>query len=191
MCFCTFIHDVRPRMRQKCFFGVPKKTQTQIYLLRTPKNRLFLCTTANNITEIVASHPTQVLAPTCWKPHAIWTWCTSSNSLCLSVLPSDGEADVAVHLPVRGQAVQGDHRAGGEGRQPSSQLLLLHQDRHGRQGDEITRRKTRLWRLRKQRTVQMSCWWFCWFKLTERKVKHVQNEMLLDFKDVVTCTEWA
>lgn len=51
--------------------------------------------------------------------------------------PSDGEADVAVHLPVCGQAVQGDHRAGGEGRQPSSQLLLLHQDRHGRQGEEL------------------------------------------------------
>lgn len=171
MCFCTFIHDVHLRMRQKCFFAVSKKSQTQIYLLRTPKNRLFLCTTANNITEIVASHPTQALASTCWKPRAIWTWCTSSNSLCLSVLLSDGEADVAVHLPVRGQAVQGDHRAGGEGRQPSSQLLLLHQDRHGRQGDEITQRKTRLWRLRKERTVQMSCWWICWFKLTERKSK--------------------
>lgn len=50
---------------------------------------------------------------------------------------ADGEAAVAVHLPVFGQAVQRDHRAGREGRQPSSQLLLLHQDRHGRQGEEM------------------------------------------------------
>lgn len=56
---------------------------------------------------------------------------------CAVCPPTDGEADVAVHLPVCGQAVQGDHRAGGEGRQPSSQLLLLHQDRHGRQGEEL------------------------------------------------------
>lgn len=54
----------------------------------------------------------------------------------LSLL-SDGEADVALHLPVCGQAVQRDHRAGREGRQPPSQHLLLHQDRHGRQGDEM------------------------------------------------------
>lgn len=60
-----------------------------------------------------------------------------SNFFLLLCPPSDGEADVAVHLPVCGQAVQGDDRAGGEGGQPSSRFLLLHQDRHGRQGDEL------------------------------------------------------
>lgn len=67
----------------------------------------------------------------------IWSCRSRPSGVTRAVCPpSDGEADVAVHLPVRGQAVQGDHRAGGEGRQPSSQLLLLHQDRHGRQGEE-------------------------------------------------------
>lgn len=57
--------------------------------------------------------------------------------ISFSFIWSDGEADVAIHLPVCGQALQGDDRASGEGRQPLPQLLLLHQDRHGRQGEGL------------------------------------------------------
>lgn len=51
--------------------------------------------------------------------------------------PPDGETDVAFYLSVCGQTVQRDDRAGGERRQPSPQLLLLHQDRHGSKGNNI------------------------------------------------------
>lgn len=55
----------------------------------------------------------------------------------LPFCPSDSETDVAFYLSVCGQAVQTDDRAGGERRQPSPQLLLLHQDRHGPKCDQI------------------------------------------------------
>ena len=52
-----------------------------------------------------------------------------------SVTCSDSETDVALHLPVCGEAVQGHHRAGSEGSQWPPGLILLQQDRHGQQGE--------------------------------------------------------
>lgn len=56
----------------------------------------------------------------------MWDSDILSPTSFFSLPSSDGEADVAVYLPVCGQVVQRDHRAGGEGRQPSSEHLLLH-----------------------------------------------------------------
>ena len=53
----------------------------------------------------------------------------------LPISPSDGEADVALHLPVCGETVPRDHRASGEGVQLPPQHLLLQQDRHRRQSE--------------------------------------------------------
>lgn len=53
----------------------------------------------------------------------------------LSLRPSDGQTDVALHLSVRGEAPPRDDRAGREGVRPPPQHLLLQQDRHGRQSE--------------------------------------------------------
>lgn len=70
-----------------------------------------------------------------WGEKASLELCICYWSECFCP-PPDGETDVAFYLSVRGQTVQRDDRAGGERRQPSPQLLLLHQDRHGAKGNE-------------------------------------------------------
>lgn len=56
--------------------------------------------------------------------------------ILLSSYPlSDGETDVALHLPVCGETVPRDNRASSEGVQRPPQHLLLQQDRHRRQSE--------------------------------------------------------
>lgn len=87
---------------------------------------------------------------------------TLNGQRSLPISPSDSEADVALHLPVCGEAVPRDHRASGEGVQLPPQHLLLQQDRHRRQSEPRSVWSCVVSAVTKQATGSRCCrdsWW--------------------------------